>query len=147
MPFFFSHTKSRSVHASMARWQSNYEWGTCSRSLYSNCLRQGSSPYSPHYKPTALTNQTPCLRTSKGEQFNLSIMSKVATQWCLEVDLKLQNRTYCYTTTSNTFPMKIKAHNEALTEVWMICLVFPSHLVTVFCWDSCSKVTELLNFP
>ena len=49
--FLLLHAKLRSAHASMAQiavvLQSNCEWGTCSRSLHSNCLGRGPNPYSP----------------------------------------------------------------------------------------------------
>src|SRR6218665_2297282 len=41
--------------------QSNCVQRTCSRYLHSNCLRRGSNPYSPHYRPIALTNRQLCL--------------------------------------------------------------------------------------
>ena len=33
---------------------------TCSRSLHSNCLRQGSTPHCPRYRLSAVTNRPPC---------------------------------------------------------------------------------------
>jgi len=72
-PFFLSHTKLRSAHTSTVQialvLQNNCEeWGSCSRSLHSNCLRRLLNPYSPHYRLTSLTNRPPCLRTIMGEQ-------------------------------------------------------------------------------
>jgi len=46
----FAH-KAQSAHTSTEQiavvLQSNYEWGTCSRSLQRNCLRQGSKVLLP----------------------------------------------------------------------------------------------------
>ena len=60
-PFFLSNAKLRNAHALTSQialvLQSNCECGTCSRSLLSNCLRRGSSPYSLRYSTTALTNR------------------------------------------------------------------------------------------
>jgi len=36
---------------------------TCSRSLHSSCLGQESNTYSPHYRPSALTNRPTCIKT------------------------------------------------------------------------------------
>jgi len=72
MPFFLSHARLRSAHASTAQTavvlQSNYELGTCSKSLHSNHLGPRSNPYSPRYRRTTLTNRQMCLRTIMGEQ-------------------------------------------------------------------------------
>jgi len=43
--------------------QSNFVQRTCLRSLRSNCLRWGSNPYSPRYRPSALTDR-PCATQS-----------------------------------------------------------------------------------
>ena len=73
MPIFLLHAKLSSAHTSMGQitvvLQSNCEWGTCSRSLHSNCLGWGSNPYSPSNRLHTLTNRSLCLRTYyMGEQ-------------------------------------------------------------------------------
>ena len=43
--------------ANAVELESNFGQRTCSRSLHSNFLGRGSNPYSPHYRPTTLTNR------------------------------------------------------------------------------------------
>jgi len=71
MTFFASHAKRWSVHTPQAQitvvLQSICEWGTCSTSISLSNLNCLSA--SPRYKPTALTNQPPYLKTIMGEHW------------------------------------------------------------------------------
>lgn len=54
--------KFRSVHTTIQMLRrsvvlSSCEQRACSRSLHSDCLSEGSNPYSPRYKPSNLTNR------------------------------------------------------------------------------------------
>ena len=71
-PFFVSRIAQKCTHLDGTDCSSTAEqlWvrDICSRSLHSNCLERGLNPFSPPYRPTALTNRSPCLRIIMGEK-------------------------------------------------------------------------------
>lgn len=88
-PFFLSHARLRSANAVTAQIavipQSNFESGTCSRSMHSNFLGRRSNPCYPRFRPTNRPQVSSLFKVARGR-------FEPTTLW-------LQD-TYRYTTTS-----------------------------------------------